>query len=140
MLVLTRKTKQQIRIGDNVTITILMVKGQTVRVGIEAPNEVRVLRAELPVFEDGPALSIKNEPTVTPHRRASKMSICEPSSTPQTGCDPRMPSRTQPTNVPRAEWRSRLPGPSDASKMCNRERLGSGPLSAMVSSRASASP
>jgi carbon storage regulator CsrA len=52
MLVLSRKTRQQIRIGDDITVTILVVKGQVVRVGIEAPRDVRVLRAELPVFDD----------------------------------------------------------------------------------------
>ena len=48
MLVLTRKLQQQIQIGENITVTILQVKGHTVRVGIEAPRETRVLRAELP--------------------------------------------------------------------------------------------
>jgi carbon storage regulator len=47
MLVLTRKPKQQIQIGPNITITILQVKGQSVRVGIEAPKNVCVLRTEL---------------------------------------------------------------------------------------------
>jgi carbon storage regulator len=47
MLVLTRKTKQQIKIGNDVVITILQVRGQTVRVGIEAPRETRVVRAEI---------------------------------------------------------------------------------------------
>ena len=47
MLVLTRKQKQQIQIGDNITVTILRVKGSAVRIGIEAPNGVRVLRNEL---------------------------------------------------------------------------------------------
>lgn len=47
MLVLTRKAKQQIQIGPNVTITILQIKGQAVRVGIEAPKNVTVLRSEL---------------------------------------------------------------------------------------------
>jgi carbon storage regulator CsrA len=51
MLVLTRKTREQIQIGENVIITILRVKGQTVRVGIEAPRDVRVLRSELPKNE-----------------------------------------------------------------------------------------
>ncbi len=37
MLVLSRKTRQQIRIGDDITVTILLVKGQVVRVGIKAP-------------------------------------------------------------------------------------------------------
>ena len=47
MLVLTRKTKQQIKIGNDVVITILQVRGQTVRVGIEAPRETRVVRGEI---------------------------------------------------------------------------------------------
>lgn len=48
MLVLTRKLEEQIRIGDDITISILRVKGNTVRVGIEAPRAVRVVRGELP--------------------------------------------------------------------------------------------
>lgn len=47
MLVLTRKANQQIQIGDNVVVTILQIKGNTVRVGIEAPRDVRVIRGEL---------------------------------------------------------------------------------------------
>jgi carbon storage regulator CsrA len=54
MLVLTRKIQQQIKIGEQVTITILRVKGQTVRVGIEAPRDVRVIRGELPSGSDMP--------------------------------------------------------------------------------------
>jgi carbon storage regulator len=48
MLVLTRKLQQQIRIGEQITVTILRVKGNTVRVGIQAPRDVRVIRGELP--------------------------------------------------------------------------------------------
>ncbi len=51
MLVLTRKLQEQIQVGDDITITILRVKGNTVRVGIEAPRHVRVVRGELPQFE-----------------------------------------------------------------------------------------
>ena len=47
MLVLTRKTQQQIHVGNDIVITILQVKGQCVRVGIEAPRQVRVVRGEL---------------------------------------------------------------------------------------------
>jgi len=47
MLVLTRKIKQQIQIGEDVVITILQVRGQTVRVGIEAPRQTRVVRGEI---------------------------------------------------------------------------------------------
>jgi carbon storage regulator CsrA len=48
MLVLTRKLQEKICIGDNITVTILRVKGQQVRIGIEAPRDVRVIRGELP--------------------------------------------------------------------------------------------
>jgi carbon storage regulator len=47
MLVLTRKLQEKIRIGDHITITILKTKGKAVRVGIEAPAEVPVIRGEL---------------------------------------------------------------------------------------------
>jgi carbon storage regulator len=47
MLVLTRKLHETIRIGPDITITIVRVKGNTVRVGIEAPDSVRVVRGEL---------------------------------------------------------------------------------------------
>jgi carbon storage regulator CsrA len=47
MLVLTRKHQEKIRIGDNITITILKTKGKAVRVGIEAPANVPVVRGEL---------------------------------------------------------------------------------------------
>jgi carbon storage regulator CsrA len=52
MLVLTRKLQQQVKIGDHITVTILRVKGHTVRIGIEAPRDVRVVRGELPPKAD----------------------------------------------------------------------------------------
>jgi len=48
MLVLTRKLQQQIKIGEQITVTVLKVKGSTVRIGVSAPREVRVVRGELP--------------------------------------------------------------------------------------------
>jgi len=47
MLVLTRKTQQQIQFGNDIVVTILQVRGQSVRVGIEAPRGVRVVRGEI---------------------------------------------------------------------------------------------
>lgn len=47
MLVLTRKTDQKIHIGCGITITILRVHGGMVRMGIEAPSDVKILRGEL---------------------------------------------------------------------------------------------
>lgn len=63
MLVLTRKLQEQIRIGDNITITILRVKGRSVRVGIEAPRDVRLVRGELPVLPEGSDLPEVTEET-----------------------------------------------------------------------------
>lgn len=51
MLVLTRKYQEKIRIGENITITVLRMKGKAVRLGIEAPASVPVVRGEL-AFED----------------------------------------------------------------------------------------
>ena len=48
MLVLSRKQNQEIIIGDNIKITVVKMKGNTVRLGIEAPREVNVRRGELP--------------------------------------------------------------------------------------------
>src|ERR1041385_3050783 len=47
MLVLTRKYQEKIRIGNNITITVLRTKGKAVRLGIEAPTDVPVIRGEL---------------------------------------------------------------------------------------------
>lgn len=47
MLVLSRNLKQQILIGDDIVLTVLQIKGDTVRIGIEAPKSVRLLRAEI---------------------------------------------------------------------------------------------
>ena len=52
MLVLTRKIQQQIQIGDNIRITILQVKGRSVRVGIEAPRDLRVSRVDAKTRND----------------------------------------------------------------------------------------
>lgn len=47
MLVLSRKTNERILIGDGIRITVLSIRGNQVRLGIEAPGEVRVVREEL---------------------------------------------------------------------------------------------
>ncbi len=47
MLVLTRKANQSIRVGKDITITIVKIQGNSIRIGIEAPREVRVVRGEL---------------------------------------------------------------------------------------------
>ena len=47
MLVLSRKSTESIHIGDNVVVTVLEIRGNKVRIGIDAPKEIHVLRSEL---------------------------------------------------------------------------------------------
>ena len=47
MLVLTRKLGEVIRVGDSVTVRVLEVKGNHVRLGVEAPADVRIYREEV---------------------------------------------------------------------------------------------
>jgi carbon storage regulator len=47
MLVLARKEGDKVFIGDNIEITVVKLRGDVVRIGIKAPQDVRVLRSEL---------------------------------------------------------------------------------------------
>jgi carbon storage regulator len=57
MLVLSRKETQRIRLGDSIVVTIVKISGDKVRVGIEAPANVLVLRDELEVRGGGDSLA-----------------------------------------------------------------------------------
>ena len=47
MLVLTRRVNETLMIGDDVTLTVLGIKGNQVRIGVHAPKEVAVHREEI---------------------------------------------------------------------------------------------
>ncbi len=47
MLVLSRKQGEQIKIGDGITVVVLGVRGGVVKLGIDAPEHLRILRGEL---------------------------------------------------------------------------------------------
>jgi carbon storage regulator len=47
MLILTRKVGETLNIGDEITVTVLGVKGNQVRMGVDAPREVGVYREEI---------------------------------------------------------------------------------------------
>ena len=52
MLVLSRKTSERILIGDDVAITIVRIGPNSVRIGIEAPKTMNIVREELCNFSD----------------------------------------------------------------------------------------
>ncbi|MBE0483700.1 MAG: carbon storage regulator CsrA [Bacterioplanes sp.] len=47
MLILTRRVGETLMVGDEVTVTVLGVKGNQVRIGVNAPKEVAVHREEI---------------------------------------------------------------------------------------------
>ena len=47
MLILTRKVNESLIVGDRVTVTVVGVKGNQVRIGIDAPKDVEVHREEI---------------------------------------------------------------------------------------------
>lgn len=58
MLVLSRKVGQEIVIDGNIKVRVLKVKGNTIRVGIEAPPEVHIVRGELELVDSQQASNV----------------------------------------------------------------------------------
>lgn len=69
MLILTRRVGETVMIGDDVAVTILGVKGNQVRVGVNAPKEVSVHREE--IYE---RIKREEQAGVAPRRAASSES------------------------------------------------------------------
>ncbi|MFG0289919.1 MAG: carbon storage regulator [Rhodopirellula sp. JB044] len=90
MLVLSRKLKEQIKIGDDITITVVKLRNNQIRLGIEAPRDVRVMRAELD--KETPETTPKNDasanaetvakPQVAPTNRVRNFLEADAASTP----------------------------------------------------------
>ncbi|NLM00449.1 MAG: carbon storage regulator CsrA [Treponema sp.] len=47
MLILSRKVNEKIKIGNDITLTIIEIKGEQIKVGVEAPKSVKVFRQEV---------------------------------------------------------------------------------------------
>ena len=62
MLVLSRKVGERIQLGDNITITLVKINGSVVRLGIDAPRNMSVVRQELSSQSAEPA-EADHEPT-----------------------------------------------------------------------------
>jgi carbon storage regulator len=70
VLVLTRRTEESVVIGGNIVITVLGVEGEKVKLGIDAPREVTILRSELmDAIEQQNRLADKPAPVVEPPAR-----------------------------------------------------------------------
>ena len=67
MLVLSRKERERIKLGDSIVVTVVRLTADRVRLGIEAPSEIRVLRGELEPESPPPVLLL---PAPTDQRRA----------------------------------------------------------------------
>lgn len=62
MLILTRKVGESVLIGDGIKVSVLAVKGNQVRVGIDAPKDVSVHREEVRErLEEGKAFSTESD-------------------------------------------------------------------------------
>lgn len=66
MLVLTRKKNTSIRIGDQIVIHVIRTGGGSVRLGIEAPGHLRVVRGELALRLDAPQEEANHSDLVSP--------------------------------------------------------------------------
>lgn len=53
MLVLSRKPGEKVVIGNNITLTVIEINGNRVRIAFDAPDQVRILRSELVCGRDG---------------------------------------------------------------------------------------
>ncbi|SHH67534.1 carbon storage regulator CsrA [Desulfosporosinus lacus] len=62
MLALTRKVGERIVIGDNIVVTVVGVKGDNIRMTIEAPKEIKIYRGE--IFD---AIAAENKQAAVPN-------------------------------------------------------------------------
>ncbi|MEX0676884.1 MAG: carbon storage regulator [Pirellulales bacterium] len=70
MLVLSRKQGEKVDVGNTITVTVLGMRGNVVKLGIEAPLDVRIMRGELPNWAE--ALHTRDQQK---HRAAEKLAV-----------------------------------------------------------------
>src|ERR1700710_2190962 len=103
MLVLTRRPNQSIMIGDDIVLTVLEVKGDQIRLGIDAPRHVQVFREEVLV-----AL-----------QEANRSAVLEPGAAPAM---PTTPGRPGPGGGPPLPPTGPAPAPSGSASASNPPR------------------
>lgn len=88
MLVLARRKNEAIKIGPDITITVLRIKGKAVKLGIEAPGNVWVVRAEL-LGRSGEPRCDTDAPTAAPENDCgSQGPPGDARPTPDSDCPP----------------------------------------------------
>jgi carbon storage regulator len=78
MLVLTRKLMERLYIGEDICVTVVRLEGGQVRLGIDAPRDVSVVRAELVPDRPAPRFRSSQKTVTSPHRAPVKCSPFEP--------------------------------------------------------------
>ncbi len=71
MLVLSRKESEKIMLGDEIVLTIVRISGDRVRLGIEAPSGMLILRKELDLESDDSAAGIGEKPEPNQQAKAA---------------------------------------------------------------------
>ena len=86
MLILSRKVNEKIMIGDDIAVTIVEVRGDQVRIGVNAPRTVKVFRQEvfdaikaenLAAAESMPVLPVVNFGAIQQEKALDQMSLSE---------------------------------------------------------------
>ena len=104
MLVLTRKLSEKLYIGGNICVTVVRLDGGQVRLGIDAPREVPVIRAELVAPPAAPAPVASMVTADTPSSRPPRPALAKavralarvrPQASPTRGTGSRRRARSQ---------------------------------------------
>ena len=72
MLVLSRKASEVVQVGDNIKVTVVKIDGNRVKIGIDAPDDIRILRGELNEWK---AFSF-GDPGCTPESIETELATC----------------------------------------------------------------
>ena len=73
MLILSRKMDQKIKIGEEITVTIIEIRGDQVKIGVEAPKNVKVFRQE--IYN---AIQTENQAAVSPENIGVLLNLLNP--------------------------------------------------------------
>ncbi len=71
MLILTRRIDERIFIGDEIVLSVLDIEGNRVKLGIQAPKEIAILREEIHARYSGKAANEAHHPDPSQDRRSA---------------------------------------------------------------------